>query len=42
MTPRDLLANDIWNLRDFTEAPNASLQKLIQLNKQMYPGAFAK
>lgn len=39
---RDLLAADIRNLRKFTEAPNSSLQELIQLNKAMYPGAFAK
>jgi RHS repeat-associated protein len=42
MTPRGLLANDIWNLRNFTEAPNSSLQNLIQLNKEMYPGGFKK
>ena len=42
LTPREILANDIWNLRKFTNAPNASLQELIQLNKHMYPGAFRK
>jgi RHS repeat-associated protein len=42
MTPRELLANDIQNLRNFTEAPNTSLQELIRLNKSMYPNAFTK
>ena len=42
LTPRHVLANDIWNLRNYTSAPNSSLQQLIELNKQMYPGAFAK
>jgi RHS repeat-associated protein len=42
MTPRDILANDIRNLRNLTEAPNSSLQQLIDLNKQMYPNAFQK
>lgn len=32
----------IRNLRNLTEAPNPSLQQLIQLNKEMYPGAYAK
>ena len=39
---RDLLARDIYNLRNYTNAPNSSLQYLIRLNKQMYPGAFGK
>lgn len=39
---RDLLARDIRNLRNYTNAPNSSLQELIDLNKQMYPGAFGK
>ena len=42
MTPRDLLANDIRNLRNFSGAPNSSLQELIRLNKTMYPNAFTK
>jgi hypothetical protein len=42
LTPRQILANDIWNLRNFTNAPNTSLQDLIRLNKNMYPKAFKK
>jgi RHS repeat-associated protein len=41
-TARDLLAWDIRNLRKFTNAPNSSLQDLINLNKQMYPAPFVK
>jgi hypothetical protein len=41
-TARDLLAKDILDLRNYTNAPTSSLQELIQLNKQMYPGAFSK
>jgi RHS repeat-associated protein len=37
---RDLLANDIQNLRNYTDAPNSSLQELIQMNKQQYPSVF--
>ena len=39
---RDQLANDIWDLRNYTDAPNSSLQDLINLNKQMYPGPYTK
>ena len=39
---RDLLAKDIRDLRNSTSAPNSSLRELIQLNKDMYPGAFGK
>ena len=39
---RDQLAKDIMDLRMHTNAPNSSLQQLIQLNKQMYPGSFRK
>lgn len=42
LTPRQLLARDIWNLRTYTNTPNTSLRQLIQLNKQMYPEAFAR
>jgi hypothetical protein len=35
-SPRDLLAQDIRNLRDNTGAPNSALQELIELNKIMY------
>jgi RHS repeat-associated protein len=40
LTPRQLLARDIWNLRTYTNAPNESLMQLIQMNRDMYPGAF--
>jgi hypothetical protein len=39
---RDLLAKDIKDLRSNTNAPNSSLRELIELNKETYPGAFAK
>lgn len=39
---RDQLAKDIRDLRNYTNAPNSSLQDLIQLNKDMYPNAFRK
>jgi hypothetical protein len=39
---RQLLAADIANLRNYTNAPNSSLLDLINLNREMYPGAFAK
>jgi RHS repeat-associated protein len=39
---RDLLAKDIRDLRNNTNAPNSSLRDLIQLNKDMYPGAFGR
>ena len=39
-TARGLLTNDIINLRNYTDAPNASLQQLIQLNKEQYPSVF--
>lgn len=42
MTPRDLLADDIWSLKRYTNAPTSSLQELIELNKSMYPEAFAR
>jgi len=41
-TARDQLAKDIKDLRNHTNAPNSSLQELIELNKQTYPGAFDK
>jgi RHS repeat-associated protein len=41
-TARDLLARDIRNLRNYTDAPNSSLHEVIQLNKEMYPNAFKK
>ena len=41
MSPRTLLARDIWILRQHTNTPNSSLLKIIELNKTMYPEAFA-
>ena len=34
---RQLLAHDIWLLKTHSNAPNASLRQLIELNKEMYP-----
>lgn len=42
LTPRQVLARDAWNLRNYTGAPNSAIQELIQLNKSTYPGAFLK
>jgi hypothetical protein len=42
LSPRALLAHDIWNLRQSTNVPNGPLQELVRLNKEMYPGAFTK
>lgn len=42
LSPRTILANDIKNLRNLTDAPNRSLQELIDLNRTLYPEAFAK
>ena len=39
---RDLLAKDISDLRQYTNAPNSALQQLIDLNKKMYPNSFIK
>ena len=39
---RDLLAKDIKDLRNHTNAPNSALQDLIRLNKETYPSAFNK
>ncbi len=41
-TARQLLAQDIINLRNYTNSPNSSLQSLIDLNKKMFPSAFTK
>ncbi|BBF86241.1 Rhs family protein [Aquitalea magnusonii] len=41
-TARDLLASDIRDLRKHTGASNECLQRLISLNKEMYPAAFKK
>ncbi len=39
---RSLLAKDIMDMRNKTNAPNDALKTLIQLNKRMYPEAFIK
>jgi RHS repeat-associated protein len=39
---RGLLAKDIRDLRNSTNASNGSLRELVDLNKQMYPEAFGK
>jgi hypothetical protein len=39
-SPRDLLARDIRNLRNYTNAPNSALLDLIRLARQTYPGVF--
>jgi len=39
---RNQLAKDIRDLRNNTNAPNSSLQRLIQLNKQLFPDALIK
>lgn len=39
---RQQLAKDIKDLRKNTNAPNSSLQKVIELNKKMYPAALKK
>ena len=41
-TAREILAKDIFDLRQHTSAPNSALKELIELNKKMYPDAFMK
>ncbi|PLR81427.1 hypothetical protein CVD25_20320 [Bacillus canaveralius] len=41
-TARDLLAKDVWNLRNYTNAPNSAIKELIGLNKEMYPNAYKR
>jgi hypothetical protein len=41
-SPRDLLAKDVRDLRNYTNATNSSIKQLIRLNKEMYPEAFRK
>jgi hypothetical protein len=41
-TARDQLAKDIKDLRNYTNAPNSSLTKLIDLNKKTYPELLKK
>ena len=40
--PRDLLAKDAKDLRNYTNAPNSNIRNLIRLNKEMFPDAFKK
>jgi hypothetical protein len=42
MSPRSQLAKDVRDLRNNTQAPNSSLQQLINLNKSIYPESFFK
>ncbi|MGV8005331.1 RHS repeat protein, partial [Photorhabdus temperata subsp. temperata] len=39
---RDLLAKDIRDLRNYTNAPPSAIKDLHNLNKEMYPEAFTK
>ena len=39
---RDLLAKDVKDLRNFTDAPNSAIKELIKLNKETFPDAFKK
>ncbi|QDQ28769.1 hypothetical protein FNU76_21790 [Chitinimonas arctica] len=42
-TPHDVLARDIKELRRvYSDMPNGQLQKLIEMNKEAFPGAFSK
>ncbi|MCK1794426.1 RHS repeat domain-containing protein, partial [Pseudomonas violetae] len=40
--PRDLLAKDAKDLRNFTNAPPSAIKQMIDLNKEMFPGVFIK
>jgi hypothetical protein len=42
MTPRDLLARDIRNLRTHTGASGEAILELIRLNKALFPEAFRR
>jgi hypothetical protein len=39
-TPDDLLGRDIANLRDYTGAPESSIQQLLDLIGRSYPDSF--
>jgi hypothetical protein len=40
---RQVVARDIFELRRvYPNVPNSSLNKLIEMNKLLYPGAFVK
>jgi hypothetical protein len=40
ITPRDLLALDLRNLRKYTNAPNTALFELLRLAKRTYPAIY--
>jgi hypothetical protein len=42
MTPRDQLAKDVRNLKNYTAAPNGKIQRLIDLVKSWSPGSYGK
>ncbi|TLS70355.1 hypothetical protein FD718_07670 [Photobacterium damselae subsp. damselae] len=39
---RDLLAKDVKDLRNYTNAPNSKIRDFIQLNRKIFPNAFKK
>ncbi len=41
-TPRDLMAKTLWDLRQFTDAPNSALRELVDLVHKVFPGALDK
>lgn len=41
-TERELLAKDIRDLRNYTNAPPSAIQDLIKLNKEMFSEGFTK
>ena len=41
-TPRDLLAETLWELRRNTGVPNKALEDLVALVRCLYPGVFDK
>jgi hypothetical protein len=41
-TLRDLVANDLWNLRNYTNTPNNVLRDLLDFIDQTYPGELKK
>ena len=41
-SPRDLLAKDVKDFRNYTNGPNGNIKDLIRLNKEMFPDTFKK
>jgi len=37
LAPWSVLARDIWNLRQCTNAPNSRLEELVRLNLDIFP-----